>query len=136
MGCQLGRSVGRTLDEAVLRDEEAGGTEPQQHQHLQQPEPAGSERQGRGGPSSARPPLCTPYPLWSRARQPALERTLSSRAACARWKQAVPKQTRYTAEEPTSCSQSVPPGRSGFASAPPGLPLSHARGCERFCGRS
>ncbi|KAL2300893.1 hypothetical protein Nmel_013787 [Mimus melanotis] len=55
--------------------------------------------------------MAHPYPLWSCARRSELERTLSSRAACARWKQAVPKQTRYTAEEPTSCSQSVPPGR-------------------------
>uniref|UniRef100_A0A8D2PIV4 Uncharacterized protein n=1 Tax=Zosterops lateralis melanops TaxID=1220523 RepID=A0A8D2PIV4_ZOSLA len=56
-------------------------------------------------------PVACPYPLWSCARQSELERTFSSRAACARWKQAVPKQTRYTAEEPTSCSQSLPPGR-------------------------
>uniref|UniRef100_A0A8B9TG36 Uncharacterized protein n=1 Tax=Anas platyrhynchos TaxID=8839 RepID=A0A8B9TG36_ANAPL len=56
-------------------------------------------------------PVPGPYPLWSCARQSVLERTLRSRAACSRWKQAVPKQTRYTAEEPTSRSQSVPPGR-------------------------
>uniref|UniRef100_A0A8D2MK34 Uncharacterized protein n=1 Tax=Zonotrichia albicollis TaxID=44394 RepID=A0A8D2MK34_ZONAL len=95
---------GHTLDEVLLRDEEACGPEAHQHQQLQEPEPP--------HPRTLCPsPMAHPHPLWSCARQSELERTLSSRAACARWKQAVPKQTRYTAEEPTSCSQSVPPGR-------------------------
>lgn len=75
-----------------------------------------------GAPGSPQPPApCPgPYPLWSCARQSVLERTLRSRAACSRWKQAVPKQTRYTAEEPTSRSQSVPPGRCWHSTAEKG----------------
>jgi len=72
-GHRPGQGGVRTLDEAVLREEEAGGAEPHQHQQLQEPEPAGQQASARH--SSVSPgslqstpspqPHPSPHPLWS-----------------------------------------------------------------------
>lgn len=60
-GCQFRWGGGHTLDEAVFGDEEAGGTEPHQHQQLQEPEPMEKKASGRQGPQQ--PPAPRPIPV-------------------------------------------------------------------------
>lgn len=56
---------GHTLDEVILRDEEAGGPEAHQHQQLQEPEPAGQVTSVGQSPDSPTPGQA-PWPVLTR----------------------------------------------------------------------